>query len=133
MDLSTTRGPDQSIMPAVPQPKISRRVATTRMNDGAPASLTAEGDCCVVVNSRGECWDGKGWVAGWGRAVQFRRPAPAYEMCEEAAREAERVTGVAGLVCYILPGTLPSAVLDAFPDLSGVDLREFSRPPVPAE
>jgi hypothetical protein len=24
------------------------------------------GDLFVVVNSKGECWDGEGWVIGWG-------------------------------------------------------------------
>lgn len=89
---------------------------------------TPPGDCFVVVNCGGECWDGERWVKGWWQAVQFRRPEPAYELCERAAREATVVTGVAGLVCYIPPGTPPSA-LAPFPDLSQVDLRDFARKP----
>ena len=87
-----------------------------------------QGDCFVVVNCSGECWDGARWVKGWWQAVQFRRPEPAYEMCERAAREAAVVTGVAGLVCYIPPGT-PSSALAPFPDLSHVDLRDFALKP----
>lgn len=82
------------------------------------------GDCFVVVNCGGECWDGERWVKGWWQAVQFRRPEPAYELCERAAREAAGITGVAGLVCYIPPGT-PSISLAPFPDLSQVDLRDL--------
>jgi hypothetical protein len=88
-----------------------------------------QGDCFVVVNCRSECWDGERWVRGWTQAVQFRRPDPAYELCEQAAREAEQLTGVAGVVCYIPPGTPPSAPLVPFPDLSQVDLRDFARKP----
>jgi hypothetical protein len=61
------------------------------------------GDLFVVSNARDECWDGERWVVGWGRALQFKRPAAAYELCEEAAREAERLTGVRGAVTYIQP------------------------------
>jgi hypothetical protein len=88
-----------------------------------------DGDCFVVINCRSECWDGERWVGGWPQAVQFRRPDPAYELCEKAAREAERLTGVAGAVCYIPPGTPPSAPLAPFPDLSQVDLRDLARKP----
>ncbi len=89
---------------------------------------TSPGDCFVVVNCGGECWDGERWVKGWRQAVQFRRPEPAYELCERAAREATEITGVAGLVCYIPPG-MPSIALAPFPDLSQVDLRDFARKP----
>ncbi len=89
---------------------------------------TPVGDCFVVVNCGGECWDGERWVKGWWEAVQFRRPEPAYELCERAAREATGITGVDGLVCYIPPGT-PSIALAPFPDLSQVDLRDFARKP----
>lgn len=89
---------------------------------------TPLGDCFVVVNCGGECWDGERWVKGWWQAVQFRRPEPAYELCELAAREAAVLTGVAGLVCYIPPGTQSSA-LAPFPDLSQVDLRDFALKP----
>lgn len=88
-----------------------------------------EGDCFVVVNCHSECWDGERWTRGWTQAVQFSRPDPAYELCEKAAREAEQLTGVAGVVCYIPPGTLPSAPLVPFPDLSQVDLRDLARKP----
>jgi hypothetical protein len=88
-----------------------------------------EGDCFVVINCRSECWDGERWARGWTQAVQFRRPDPAYELCEKAAREAEQLTGVAGVVCYIPPGMLPSAPLVPFPDLSQVDLRDLARKP----
>lgn len=87
------------------------------------------GDCFVVVNHLGECWDGQQWVNGWGQAVQFRRPDPAYELCEQAAGEAERRSGMAGVVCYIPPGTLPSTALVPFPNLTQVDLRDFARNP----
>src|SRR5436309_612874 len=76
------------------------------------------GDCFVVVNCRGLCWNGSAWVRSWSNAIQFRRPDAAYELCEEAAAEADRVTGVAGMVCYIPPGTSASLVLSAFLDLS---------------
>jgi hypothetical protein len=95
-----------------------------RQVDGMP-----EGDCFVAVNGRGECWDGARWVSLWSDAVQFRRPDPAYELCQQAAREAERETGNAGMVCYIPPGTPASLVLSPFPDLSQVDLRDFARKP----
>jgi hypothetical protein len=88
------------------------------------------GDCFVVVNRHGQCWDGAEWVDGWFGAIQFRRPAPAYELCEEAAREAGRSTGIVGLVCYIPAGTA-SPVLQPFPDYSAVDLRQFGRGPLP--
>lgn len=88
-----------------------------------------QGDCFVVVNCRGECWDGSRWVALWGDAVQFRRPAPAYELCEAAAREAKQRTGETGMVCYIPPDTPASFVLAPVPDLSQVDLRDFARKP----
>jgi hypothetical protein len=87
------------------------------------------GDCFVVANSRGQCWDGAAWVDGWCGGLQFRRPSPAYELCESAAREAARTTGVAGMVCYIPPGTPAGFVLAPFPDLSQVDLRDFARKP----
>lgn len=86
------------------------------------------GDCFVVVNGRGQCWDGAAWVDGWGNALQFRRPSPAYEMCEQAAREAEYLSGVTGVVCYVPPGT-PPTFLAPFPDLSQADLRDFARRP----
>ena len=85
-----------------------------------------QGDCFVVVNSSGECWDGAAWVARWSMAAQFRRREPAYELCEQAAREAERLTSVAGAVCYIPPGTPILLALVPFYDLSQVDLRDFA-------
>ncbi len=81
----------------------------------------------MVANGRGQCWDGEGWVAHWSGAVRFRRPDPAYELCEQAAREAERLTGVAGVVCYIPPGTPANLVLASFPLLH--DLRDLARKP----
>jgi hypothetical protein len=90
-----------------------------------------EGDCFVVVNSRGQCWDGLRWVALWSNAVQFRRPDPAYELCEGAVHEAEQATGVAGAVCYIPPGTPSELLLSPFPNLSHLDLREFGLAPTP--
>jgi len=87
------------------------------------------GDCFVVVNSLGKCWDGAAWVNGWCMVLQFRRPDPAYELCQQAACEAKRLTGVAGVVCYIPPGTPASFRLVAFPDLSQVDLRDFALKP----
>jgi hypothetical protein len=89
---------------------------------------SALGDCFVVVNRRGECWDGKRWVTLWCDAIQFRRPDPAYELCEQAAREAERVSSITGAVCYIPPGSTP-VPLSPFPDLSQVDLRDLARSP----
>ena len=83
-------------------------------------------DCFVVVNCHGECWDGESWVELWSKAMQFRRPSPAYELCEQAARDAERITGVAGAVCYIPPGTPASLALSPFPDLSQVELRTLA-------
>ena len=91
----------------------------------------ATGDCFVVVNSRGRCWDGMAWIDGWYLAVQFRRPDPAYEMCDEAAADAEGLTGIPGMVCYIPPGTPVSLLLQPFPDYSTVDLRVLGRPPLP--
>jgi len=88
-----------------------------------------QGDCFVVANGRGECWDGARWVALWSDAIQFRRPDPAYELCEAAARDARELTGEAGMVCYIPPGTPASFVLAPVPDLSQVDLRDFARKP----
>lgn len=88
-----------------------------------------KGDCFVVLNCRGECWDGDGWVKGWWRAIHFRRPDPAYELCDQAAREAERRTGVVGVVCYIPAGTPALARIAPFPDLSQVDLRDLARRP----
>lgn len=88
-----------------------------------------QGDCFVVVNCRGECWDGSQWIALWTNAVHFRRPEPAYELCEAAAREAKELTGEAGMVCYLPPGTPASFVLAPVPDLSQVDLRDFARKP----
>jgi hypothetical protein len=64
---------------------------------------SADGDVFVVTNNKGECWDGERWVVGWARALQFRRPDPAFELCAEAAREAERLTGVSGTVTYVQP------------------------------
>jgi hypothetical protein len=94
-----------------------------------PIDGVSQGDCFVVVNGRGECWDGARWVALWSDAVQFRRPDPAYEFCEAATREAKELTGEAGMVCYIPPGTPASFVLAPIPDLSQVDLRDFARKP----
>jgi hypothetical protein len=95
-----------------------------RQVDGIP-----QGDCFVVINGRGECWDGVRWIALWSDAVQFRRPDPAYELCEQAAREAESATGIAAAVCYIPPGTPATHVLFSFPDLSQVDLRDLALKP----
>lgn len=89
----------------------------------------ALGDCFVVVNCRGECWDGSRWVLQWSDGVQFRRPDAAYELCEQAAREAERVTGIVAGVCYIPPGMPASLGLFPFPDLSQVDLRDLALKP----
>jgi hypothetical protein len=88
-----------------------------------------QGDCFVVVNRRGECWDGEYWVASWTDGVQFRRPDPAFELCEELAREAEELSGEAGVVCYIVPGTPMTFALVPFTDLSQTDLRDFARKP----
>lgn len=88
-----------------------------------------QGDCFVVVNCHGECWDGSHWVALWSDAVQYRRPDPAYELSEAAAREARELTGETGIVCYIPPGTPAAFILAPVPDLSQVDLRDFARKP----
>lgn len=104
---------------------------------GRPSSVDAadiafespSGDCFVVLNCRGDCWDGDEWVKDWWRAIHFRRPDPAYELCDQAAREAERRTGVVGVVCYIPAGTPASARVAPFPDLSQVDLRDLARSP----
>lgn len=84
------------------------------------------GDCFVVINCRGECWDGVRWVALWTEAVQYRRPGFAYELCEQEAKSAEMVSGVPGVVCYIPPGT-PSLPLRPFTVLH--DLRDLARRP----
>ena len=88
----------------------------------------ALGDCFVVVNCHGKCWDGEMWVDDWRVAVQYRRPDHAYELCELEAKSAEMITGVAASVCYIPAGTL-AASLAPFPDLSQVDLRDLARKP----
>lgn len=92
--------------------------------------VVVEGDCFIVISMEGKCWDGAGWTDSWCDAIQFRRPDPAYELCEAAAREAEQLTGVAGMVCYIPPGTPMSFVLAPIPDLSQMDLRDFARNPM---
>lgn len=98
---------------------------------GSPSVQTegSGGDCFIVINRRGQCWDGAAWVDSWCEAIQYRRPDPAYEMCEEAAHDAEQRTGTAGMVCYIPAGTPSSFVLAPVPDLSQVDLRAFARSP----
>jgi hypothetical protein len=102
-------------MPAAPQREFLQGVATARTNSRAAACPTAEGDCLVVINSRGEYRDGIGWVPGWDGAFQFRLPTPAYEMCDVADREAQRQTNVSGAVGYIPPGTPASVVPHSFP------------------
>jgi hypothetical protein len=99
---------------------------TCLANPGTPVrdEEMPEGDCFVVVNAKGECWDGKAWAANWGRALKFRRPAPAYEMCVEEARGAEQQTGVKGLAAYIPPGASDTR-LDGFEDPSDVVLRDL--------
>ena len=100
----------------------------------APVTATEEdsqatpGDCFVVVNRHGRCWDGAKWIDGWCGAVQHRRPEHAFEVCEQEAKAAEMATGIAGSVCYIPPGT-PDHALAPFPDLSHVDLRDFALRP----
>jgi hypothetical protein len=94
-----------------------------------PQPAVPEGDCFIVINRRGQCWDGVSWTASWCDAVKFRRPDPAFELCEEAAGEAEQTTGESGMVCYIPPDTPASFLLAAIPDLSQVDLRDFARKP----
>lgn len=111
-------------LPVNGHPLSAQSGSGVRLIDGIP-----QGDCFVAVNCRGECWDGTRWVALWSDAVQFRRPDPAYELCEQAAREAERATGIAGVACYIPPGTPASLVLLPFPDLSQVDLRDLALKP----
>ncbi len=96
----------------------------------APLKLLTEvslADCFVVVNSRGQCWDGKRWVNCWCDAVQFRRPDAAYELCEQEAKNAEMLSGVPGMVCYIPPGTPANLVLAPFPII--YDLRDLARKP----
>ena len=61
-------------------------------------------------------------------AIQYRRPDPAYELCEMEAKAAEMATGISGSVCYIPPG-MPTDTLAPFPDLSQVDLRAFALKP----
>jgi hypothetical protein len=117
------RSANECCVPAHSAPEI--RAAS---RPGVIAELP-RGDCFVVINCRSECWDGERWVRSWTQAVQFRRPDPAYELCEKAAREAEQLTAQTGVVCYIPPGTLPSAPLVPFPDLSRVDLRDLARKP----
>jgi hypothetical protein len=98
-------------------------------NGKRTAGQASAGDCFVVINSRGECWDGTRWVTSWRSAVQFRRPDAAYELCEQEAREAERLTGVAAVVCYLPPGTPATFALAPFLDLSQVDLRDLALMP----
>lgn len=88
--------------------------------------LTGLADCFIVVNRRGQCWDGKRWVALWCDAVKYRRPDHAYELCEQEAKNAEMLTGVPGMVCYIPPGT-PALPLAPIPVVH--DLRDFARRP----
>ena len=83
------------------------------------------GDCLVVASPDGRCWSGEGWVSLWSTARQFRRPDRAYELCEQEAREAERRSGTAGVVCYIPLGTPPTMPLAAFTNYSQIDLREL--------
>lgn len=85
------------------------------------------GDCFVVINNQGKCWDGTTWVNLWSQALQFRRPDPAYEMCEQEAGKARSQTGIKGVVAYITADASEEA-LDPFEDLSDVDLRAFSAP-----
>lgn len=91
--------------------------------------VVVQGDCFIVINTRGQCWDGEDWTDSWCDAIQFRRPDPAFEMCEATARKAEELTGVCGIVCYVPPGTPASFFLVPFPDLSQVDLRDFALNP----
>jgi hypothetical protein len=107
----------------------SNRMRTAAKPD-TPEQKVAErsipGDCFVVVNSQGQCWDGAKWVALWCDAIQHRRPEHAYELCEAEAKAAEMVAGVAASVCYIPPGT-PPFPLAPFPVLH--DLRGLARNP----
>ena len=106
------------------------RVLLERAECGAVGELLANcGDCFVVVSSRGRCWTGSEWAQGWIDGLKFRCPGPAFELCEETAREAEAITGIHGMVCYIPAGTPPGLVLVAFPDFSEVDLRHLARRP----
>ena len=93
-------------------------------NDVKGKAADRLGDCFVVINSQGQCWDGEEWIDSWCSAVQFRRPLPAYELCSEIALEAERISGIIGMVCYIPLGTPTSFMLEAFPDYSRVELRD---------
>ena len=121
-------------MPAAPQRELFQGVATSRTNSRAAACPTAEGDCLVVINSRGEYRDGIGWVLGWDGAFQFRLPTPAYEMCDVAAREAQRQTNVSGAVGSIPPGTPASVVPHSFPLVGALPgLRRRPLPPTTIE
>lgn len=115
-------------VPARPPAAPLSTAVRPRPNKASAAAPPQTGDCFVVVNCRGQCWDGATWVDRWDKALQFRRPSSAYELCDSAAREAERMTGVAGMVSYIPPGT-PPVSLAPFPDLSQVDLRDFALKP----
>lgn len=121
------------------QPRWLDAKQSWKRSDGqvkyTPGDLTKStlGDCFVVINCQGECWDGRRWVKGWTNAVQFQRPDPAYELCEQAARDAKRRTGVTGVVCYIPPDMPASAPIVPFPDLSKVDLRDLARMPAVRE
>jgi hypothetical protein len=84
-------------------------------------------ECPVVAAADGRCWDGDGWVGLWSAARQFRRPDRAYELCEQESRAAERRSGVAGVICYIPPGTPSTMPLATFTDYSRVDLRGFAQ------
>jgi hypothetical protein len=105
-----------------------RRAVSAAGSSPAQAELFG-GDCFIVINRRGQCWGGSAWVDCWCEAIQFRRPNPAYELCADAAHEAEQLTGTAGMVCYIPAGTPASYVMAPVPDLSQVDLRDFALSP----
>lgn len=116
-------------LPFASELRPTRRVADALLLLPRPTPAVVQGDCFIVINRQGKCWNGEDWTDSWCDAIQFRRPDPAYELCEAAAHEAAEFTGVAGMVCYIPPGTPASFVLSPIPDLSQVDLRDFSLKP----
>lgn len=66
------------------------------------------GDVFVIQSEAGLYWDGKGWVAGWSKALQFGYPG--FGPCEQAADEARQQSGTECFPVYIPAITLKSIV-----------------------
>jgi hypothetical protein len=77
--------------------------------DRPPTSV--EGNCFVVVNDLGQVWDGNEWVKTWPYGLQYRRPDPAYEMCDEERQRAHKLTGRPTYVFYVTSFLPPNVVI----------------------